>query len=145
MKTASSALLVLLLFLSTSCRFEQKVIEDTYPDGSPKRVCIYKGKGQNREMVRETTYYENKQMQMDGAFQDGKRSGLWISWYENGKKWSEGTFKNGKSEGKRITYFENGRVRYEGEYKNDQRVGKWRFYDEKGKLLAEQDFSGQQK
>jgi len=141
MKTTFSAILLLLTFLATSCRFEQKVIEETYADGSPKRVCIYKGKGENREMIRETTYFENKQMQMDGGYKDGKREGSWISWYMNGNKWSEGFFKNGKSEGKRITYFENGKVRYEGTYKNDQRIGKWRFYDETGKLLAEQDFS----
>ena len=145
MKTTLSTFLVLLVFLATSCRFEQKVIEETYPDGSPKRVCIYKGKGENREMIRETIFYENRQMQMDGEYKDGKRNGLWVSWYMNGKKWSEGTFKNGKSEGRRVTYFENGKVRYDGAYKNDQRVGKWRFYDETGKLLAEQDYSAPQK
>jgi len=145
MKSTISAILVLLVFSATSCRFEHKVIEDTYSDGSPKRVCIYKGRGENREMIRETTYYENKQMQMDGEFRDGKRNGIWVSWYMNGKKWSEGAFRNGKSEGRRVTYFENGKVRYEGEYKNDRRIGKWRFYDEMGKLLAEQDFSAPQK
>lgn len=145
MKKQIAFLLVLLTLTAPACRFEQKVIEETYPDGSPKRVCIYKGKGENREMIRETIYYENKQIQMDGAYKDGKRHGLWVSWYMNGNKWSEGTFRNGKSEGKRITYFENGKVRYEGSYKNDQRIGKWRFYDETGKLLAEQDFSAPQK
>lgn len=145
MKRTISSALILLMLLTTSCRLQQKVIEETYPDGSPKRVCIYKGKGENREMIRETTYYENKQMQMDGEYKDGKRNGLWISWYMNGNKWSEGSFKNGKSDGKRVTYFENGKVRYEGEYKNDLRTGKWRFFDETGKLLTEQDFSIQQK
>ena len=145
MKIINSAILVVLITAAASCRFEQRVVEDTYPDGTPKRVCIYKGKGENREMIRETTFYENKQMQMDGTYKDGKRNGLWVSWYMNGKKWSEGEFKYGRSDGRRVTYFENGKVRYEGLYKNDQRVGKWRFYDEKGKLLAEQDFSAPQK
>ena len=145
MRRTIATTLVLLMFLATACRLQHKVIEETYSDGSPKRVCIYKGKGENREMIRETTYYENKQMQMDGGYNDGKRDGLWISWYMNGKKWSEGEFRNGKGEGKRITYFENGKVRYEGIYKNDERVGKWRFYDESGKILAEQDFSAPKK
>ena len=145
MKPTMSSALILLVLLTTSCRLQQKVIEETYPDGSPKRICIYKGKGENREMIRETTYYENKQVQMDGEFKDGKRNGLWVSWYMNGNKWSEGMFKYGKGEGKRITYFENGKVRYEGEYKNDVRVGKWKFYDETGKLLAVEDFSAKQK
>ena len=144
-KTSIYSAFILLLMFSTSCRLQHKVIEETYPDGTPKRVCIYKGKGENREMIRETTYYENKQMQMDGEYNDGKRNGLWVSWYMNGNKWSEGAFKNGKSEGRRVTYFENGKVRYERAYKNDQRIGKWRFYDETGKLLAEQDFSAPKK
>jgi len=145
MKNHTYTTIVLLMFLASSCRFEQKVIEETYPDGTPKRVCIYKGKGENREMIRETTYYENKQKQMEGEFKDGKRNGLWVSWYMNGRKWSEGSFKNGKSEGKRATYFENGKLRYEGAYKNDERVGKWRFYDEAGKLITEEDYSAPRK
>jgi len=141
MKTTFSTILVLLVFMAAACRFEQKVIEETWPDGSAKRICIYKGKGDNRECIRETTYYENHQVQMDGEYKDKRRNGKWTSWYMNGKVWSEGFFKNGRSEGKRTTYFENGKIRYEGEYKNDARIGKWRFYDENGKLLAEQDFS----
>lgn len=132
---------VLLIFTITACRFEHKVIEETNPDGSPKRICIYKGKGENRELIRETTYYPNKQPQMEGTYKDNKRDGKWIYWYENGKIWSEGIFVRGKSEGKRITYFENGKERYEGFYKEDIRVGKWRFFDEKGRLLKEVDYS----
>ena len=140
MKTTIPVLIILLVSMTTSCRNEQKVIEETWPDGSPKRICIYKGKGDNREMVRETVYYENHQIQMDGEYKDKKRTGKWTSWYENGKLWSEGFFKNGMAEGRRTTYFENGKVRYDGMYKEDQKIGKWRFYDEKGKILAEENY-----
>jgi antitoxin component YwqK of YwqJK toxin-antitoxin module len=133
--------ITLLAFLLGSCRFEHKVVEESYPDGSPKRVCTYKGKGENRELIHETTYYSNKQVQMDGGYENGKRTGRWIYWYENGKPWSEGYYKNGKSEGKRTTYFDNGRVRIEGYYREDIRVGNWKFFDENGRLLREMDFS----
>ena len=133
--------MLLLGFAMTSCHFENKVTEESYPDGSPKRVCIYTGKGESRELIRETTYYPNKQAQMEGTYKDGKRDGKWNYWYENGKPWSEGTFIRGKSDGKRTTYFENGKVRYEGFYKEDMRVGKWRFFDENGRLLQEVDYS----
>jgi antitoxin component YwqK of YwqJK toxin-antitoxin module len=136
--TFSIIISTLLLF---SCTREYRVAEETYPDGSEKRVIVYRGKGENREMIRETTYYPNKQVQMDGTYKDNKREGKWMYWYENGKPWSEGFFKNGKSDGKRITYFENGKVRYEGIYKEDMRVGKWRFFDESGRLLQEVDYS----
>jgi uncharacterized protein len=134
-------LLALMIFSLSSCRFENKVVEETYDDGSPKRVCIYIGKGENRVLIKETTYYPNKQAQMEGTYKDNKRDGKWIYWYENGKVWSEGTYLRGKAEGKRTTYFENGKVRYDGFYKEDMRVGKWRFFDEQGRLLKELDYS----
>jgi len=130
-----------LVFFITSCRFEHKVIEETYPDGSTKRLCIYKGRGKDKELLSETTFYPNKQRQMEGTYKEEKRDGKWTYWYENGKLWSEGTFVKGKSDGKRTTYFENGQVRYEGFYKEDMRVGNWRFFDETGKLIKEVDYS----
>ncbi|MEI7499554.1 MAG: hypothetical protein WCK84_03810 [Bacteroidota bacterium] len=130
-----------LIFILSSCRFENKVVEETYNDGTPKRICIYKGKGESRELIKETTYYANKQPQMEGTYKDNKREGRWTYWYENGKVWSDGQFVKGKSDGKRTTYFENGKVRYEGYYKEDTRIGKWRFFDENGRLLQEADYS----
>lgn len=130
---------VLLIF--SACRFENKVVEETYPDGSPKRICIYKGKGAEADLIRESNYYPNKQLQMEGGYKNNLRNGRWIYWHENGKIWSEGTFKDGKSDGKRTTYFDNGKIRYIGFYKDDVRVGKWSFYDENGRLLKEVDYS----
>ncbi len=133
--------LLVMLGLLMSCSRENKVTEESYPDGSPKRVCVYLGKGEGREMIRETTYYPNKQMQMDGRYVNGKRDGKWMYWYENGTVWSEGFYLKGKADGKRTTYFENGKIRYEGSYKEDLRVGKWSFFDETGRLLQEVDYS----
>ena len=134
-------LLTLLALSMVSCRFENKVIEETYPDGTTKRECVYLGKGEGRELLRETTFYPSKQAQMAGTYKDNKRDGKWTYWHENGKVWSEGSFSRGKSDGKRTTYFENGKVRYEGFYKEDMRVGKWRFFDENGRMLQEVDYS----
>jgi len=50
-----------LFFSLYACSPEQKVVEETYPDGSEKRICWYVGKGENREMIREATFYPNKQ------------------------------------------------------------------------------------
>lgn len=133
--------IVLCLLIFSACRFENKVIEETYPDGSPKRVCIYIGKGESRELIKEINFYPNKQMQMEGEYKNNQRDGKWTYWHENGKIWSEGTFKNGKSDGKRTTYFDNGKIRYTGFYKEDIRAGKWSFYDENGRLLQEVDYS----
>lgn len=124
-----------------SCDNETTVVEAKYPDQSPKVVKTYRGKGENKELVAEKTYYEGKKLQMEGTFKDNKRDGKWIYYHSNGKPWSEGYFKNGKAEGRRVTYHENGNIYYEGFYKDDVRTGVWKFYDEKGKLLREVDFS----
>jgi len=132
---------LLLIFAFCSCIRETRVMEETYPDGSPKRECVYKGKDASRELIRETTWYPQNKIQMKGEYKDKKRDGKWIYYYENGNIWSEGFFKNGKSDGKRITHYENGTVFYEGYYEEDRRVGIWKFFDEKGKLLKSVDYS----
>jgi len=137
-KTTGLALLILMVF--AACSRERTVIESVFPDGSPKRVCLYKQHGDTKELIKETTYYPGKKIQMEGFYKEGKRDGKWTYWYENGHVWSDGFFKKGKSDGKRVTYFENGRVRYEAYYKENQRVGKWRFFNEKGQLLKEIDY-----
>jgi antitoxin component YwqK of YwqJK toxin-antitoxin module len=124
-----------------SCTHETKVMEETYPDGSPKRECVYKGKDDSRELIQETTWYPNKKVQMTGEYKNKKRDGRWVYYYSNGNVWSEGFFKDGKSDGKRTMYSENGKVFIEGFYQDDRRVGVWKFYDEKGKLLKTMDYS----
>jgi antitoxin component YwqK of YwqJK toxin-antitoxin module len=139
------SLLIPVVISLASCHPREKVVEESYPGGAPKRECTYEGRGRSREMVKETFYYSDRQVQMTGAYHDGKRDGFWVSYYPNGKKWSEGYYRNGKNNGKRITYFESGKIRYVGYYQDDRRVGKWKFYDEAGNLLREVDYSPGQK
>lgn len=135
------AIFSLLLLTMFSCRNKTTVVESTYPDGSPKRVCVYTGKGEKRELVKETFYYKNKKTQVTGEYKHAQRDGKWTYYYESGNVWSDGFFRDGKSDGKRLTYFPNGKLRYEAHYKNDNRVGVWKFYDESGKLVKSVDYS----
>jgi antitoxin component YwqK of YwqJK toxin-antitoxin module len=134
-------ILSLMILAAVGCVRQETLVEDSYPDGTPKKEGTYKGTGENRELVKETFYYPNKKVQMTGGYKSSKRDGYWVSYYENGNKWSEGFYKNGMNDGKRTTYFESGKIRYIGYYLNDKRVGKWQFYDEAGSLLREVDYS----
>jgi antitoxin component YwqK of YwqJK toxin-antitoxin module len=129
-----------IIFALISCTHETKVMEETYPNGSPKRECVYNGKATSRDLVRETTWYPNKKIQMSGEYKEKKRNGKWIYYYENGNVWSEGFFKDGKSDGKRTLYHENGKLYIEGHYKNDRQVGIWKYYDDKGNLVKSVDY-----
>ncbi|MFH1937378.1 MAG: toxin-antitoxin system YwqK family antitoxin [Bacteroidota bacterium] len=138
-----SVLPVMFLLLLTSCSPKQKVVEERYPDGSPRNECLYKGTGEQRVLLKETFYYSNGQVEMTGAYKDGERDGYWIYYYENGNVWSEGFYNKGKNDGKRLTYFENGRLRYEAYYKDNERTGVWKFWDQAGNLIKEVNYSGQ--
>jgi antitoxin component YwqK of YwqJK toxin-antitoxin module len=115
-------------------------VEETYPGGSPKVEKYYVGEGANKEMVKQVTYYPNKQKQMEGEFKDSLRDGYWVYYYDNGNKWSEGSYIKGLDQGKRTTYYQNGAKRYQGDYKEGKRVGIWVFYDSTGKQLKEIDY-----
>jgi antitoxin component YwqK of YwqJK toxin-antitoxin module len=132
---------LVVIFSLSSCIHETKVMEEAYPNGSPKRECVYKGKDASRELIRETTWYPNKKIQMTGEYKEKKRNGRWVYYYSNGNVWSEGFFKDGKSDGKRIMYNENGKVFIEGFYKDDRRTGVWKYYDEKGSLVKTVDYT----
>ncbi len=118
----------------------KKVVEETYPDGSPKVEKYYKVDGSDSEMVKEVNYYSNKQKMMEGEYQNSKRDGDWVYYYENGNKWSEGTFIDGLDEGKRTVYYENGQKRYEGNYSKGEETGVWKFWDKNGKLQKTVDY-----
>ena len=134
-------ILSLMILTAVACVREETVVEESYPDGMPKKECVYKGRGEDREIIKETKYYPNRKVEMSGTYKNAKRDGYWVSFYENGNKWSEGNYRDGMAEGRRTTYFESGKVRYTGEYLNNRRVGKWQFYDEAGNLLKEVDFT----
>jgi antitoxin component YwqK of YwqJK toxin-antitoxin module len=134
-------LLFILLLGFTSCKHKSTVVESTFPDGSPKRVCVYFGKGEHKELIKETFFYKNRKVQVEGEYKHANRNGKWTYYYESGLVWSDGFFKDGKSDGKRVTYYPNGKIRYEAHYKDDKRVGVWKFYNETGKLVKSVDFS----
>jgi len=144
MTRALTILCTSLLALTVSCSPRHKVVEESYPDGSPRRECEYRGSGEKKELMKETFFYANGQIEMTGGYRDGERNGNWIYYYENGNVWSEGSYKNGKNDGKRLTYYENGRLRYEAWYKENERTGLWKFYDQAGNLIKEVDYTQQQ-
>lgn len=141
MKISISFLLLIFLAGLNSCSDQQKkVVEESYPDGSPKVVKFYKENEGNKELVKEIDYYPNKNKRLEGEYKQEQRNGKWTYYYENGNIWSEGFFKDGVNEGLRTTYFENGQIRYTGQYKNGERTGIWRFNNEEGKLVKEMDY-----
>lgn len=119
----------------------EQVVAEKYADGTPKVVKYFKGKGKTKSMVKESFFYPDGQLRMEGEYKEGVKDGHWISFYNNGNKWSEGYYTKGINNGKTITWHENGQKYYEGSYDNGKRSGIWKFWDENGEFIKEINYS----
>ena len=66
-----------------------------------------------------------------------KGDGYVKSWYENGQLNYEGAYKSSKKVGVWKVYHENGRLAFEGSYKDGEPDGIWKEWDENGMLKNE--------
>jgi len=133
--------LILLLVVLGACSTPLvEVVEETYEDGSPKKISFYKNFKKDKILVKEILYYPNKNKKLEGEYKDMKRDGKWTYWYENGNKWSEGHYKMGVDNGVKTVWYENGEKYYEGKTKDGERVGVWLFWDEDKHVAKEIDY-----
>lgn len=129
---------LLVVIIVTSCSTREERVEETWPDGTPKKASVYVGKGADQHKIEEIGYYEDGTMQIQGGMdQFSMREGVWKYWYKNGQLWSECEYKGGMKNGKSTVYYDNGQKRYEGQYKDDKQVGIWRFWQVDGTLITE--------
>ncbi len=123
----------LLLSLLIGCAPQSiNEVETTYEDGSPKTVRTYVEEDGEKILQHEKSYYKTGELKMEGAYQNNKRHGKWVSYYKDGSKWAEATYENGKEEGMKIVYYKNGKVYYQGRMNAGERTGTWTFYDVEG-------------
>lgn len=129
------------IILLSACNSEknEKVISQTYQDGSPKIIQYFRKVDGIRVLIKEEGFYQNKNRQFEGTYTNGRKNGVWKTWYENGKLWSETSFKDDVNHGKTMSFHPNGKKYYEGQYTNGARSGHWRFWDENGILVKELD------
>ncbi len=133
-------ILVVSVFIFASCTPKPfEVVEETYPSGSPKTVKFYNNEGKEI-LIKEIQYYEEGAKKIEGAYENGERTGKWSYWYPDGKLWSQGFYKNGMENGLKTVWHSNGQKYYEGSTLDDKRVGIWKFWNNKGELLKEVNY-----
>jgi antitoxin component YwqK of YwqJK toxin-antitoxin module len=120
----------------TLSKIYQYQIADTFENGEPLKVQ-YVDKQDTSKIVYEKQFYKSGKIFIEGALDNGIRTGKWIAWYENGLIWSIGYYKEGLKDGNSEVYYENGQLRYNKNYELDVAVGSWKFYDTLGVLLSE--------
>lgn len=126
-----------LSLIFSACTKPQRIVKETYKDGSPKLVHYVV----DETPVKEERFYDSGTKEMEGDLNSsGQRDGLWTAWYKNGALWSEGEFKNDARHGYSKVYWPNGKLRYEGRYNEGKQIGSWTFYNEQGVVEKEVNF-----
>lgn len=138
------------------------VEKEAWPDGTPRverEVVEVDGAKQLHGSFR--SWFENGQLQEEGNYKEGWRSGLWRHYHENGQLAAEGAYRlglrnsrwkywdaDGKTEGSRqgtfraeIQEYPSGVRRIGGEYKGKHRDGEWTYYGPDGTILAQGGYS----
>lgn len=84
--------------------------------------------------------HENGKIGMKGAFQNGKKEGLWVWWYSDGQKKRETIYKNNKKEGLTIYWHRNGVKSKEIVFKANKNIDQ-KLWDDKGNRLPNPSFN----
>lgn len=137
-----SCLFFFLAFLISCSAPTFERVETKFEDGSPQKVSIMQGEGDQAVKVGHKEYHPNGQVFMEGNLKGENRNDVWVSYYDDGTPWSESTYKDGKKEGSIKVWFRNGNLRYIGQYTNDEKSGTWTYYDEDGNIVHEQKHGG---
>ena len=92
---------------------------------------------ENGGLRRGVEWYEDGQMESEGQYENGERTGQWVEWYKNGQMRYEGQYENGEETGRWVEWYKNGQMKYEGQYENGGETGRWVEWDEKGEMKYE--------
>lgn len=114
-----------------------------FPDGSLQSVFVYEG-GEakivkawdpegNQIITEGAGHYQEYNPElgiitMEGSFEGGLRTGVWVTYSEMGTVYEETQYNAGKREGAYIQYFEQDAPRISGNFVNDEADGLWEWF-----------------
>ncbi len=88
------------------------------------------------------TWYSNGQLEEEGSYENGKKTGRFTYWHENGQVATTGEYHDDQPAGNWVWYYENGQKSVIGKYQDGKLVGSWRWWDDEGKLTKQQIYNG---
>jgi len=136
-------MLILLLMLfglgfqATPPTTAPEVVTETWENGKPKssHEVVRSAEGVAVLHGKCTTYHKNGQLESEGEYAQGKRTGKWMFRWPNGKKQEYGSFEQDKRVGAWMRHDEKGWLCEEGKYVDGARDGPWKFYVDSKKTL----------
>ena len=120
--------------------FAQKIVEK--PDDWWKAMpAKYATIGQDDRHGRWNTWHENGQMECEGTYEYGLRTGVIQWWYPNGQLRLKGEYQAGKPIGDWVWWHPNGQKATLGHYQGGEPNGNWVYWNEDGRLVQRSDLS----
>lgn len=110
-------IILITLFLITSCQHVREEVIQTYPNGKPMLTLLVKGSKKDPTRVGERMYYENGQIQFEKKF-SGKPEipdGQWNYYFDNGQLFATADFSHRHDYGSGWSFYNrNGNAYYDG-------------------------------
>jgi antitoxin component YwqK of YwqJK toxin-antitoxin module len=106
------------------------------------RLAKFTTEGKNLRHGAAKAWFPNGKLESEGAYQFGKKSGLFTFWHENGQVMATGEYRDDKAEGQWVWWHQNGQRSAFGRYENGQLIGEWRWWNEGGKLTKQHIYDG---
>lgn len=111
-----------------------------FEDGALKGVIDYAD-----DHGRFIEYYHSGKVRAEGPKAGARNVGYWRYFAEDGTLESDGAFEEGKKQGVWSAYFPSGRLASKGAVHNDEPTGQWEYWHQNGKLVGSGTFDNGQK
>jgi antitoxin component YwqK of YwqJK toxin-antitoxin module len=105
-------------------------------------LAEYESQGTDLHHGPSKMWFESGQVQVEGFYQQDKRSGTFTYWYANGQIAATGEFVDDLPNDVWVWWHENGQKAAVGKYDAGKLVDDWRWWNEDGKLAQERTYSG---
>jgi len=131
-------LLTALLLIPSALVFSEyqaKTVEKRYYENKQleSEISYENGKKNGTAVV----YSQNGLIRVRGNYRDDRRHGLWTFYFEETSTLQAVEFyENDRLQGKQSYYYPNGRLRHTAVYENDEKKGIWEWFTEEGILEA---------
>src|SRR5689334_13749175 len=113
-------LAVLLLSSAITTAFAQKEVRTYYDPQKTKIQEVYHIDPKNPDEIvgKYQRYYENGTVMLEGSFEDGEKSGLFVEYHENGKPARKLSYINGLRHGRVEVFNDDGKPVQKAYYQN---------------------------
>ena len=140
---------ILLMLVFSTAAFPQIQLRD---NGLAKEVKLYtsgniesEGYYKNGSKSGKWTYYFENGSKKRVEYYDlkGLPNGKWTNWYENGQKWNTVNYNKGEVHGRWTYWYRNGNKWHQLLYANGEVNGKWTFWLENGTVNDSGRYAGE--